>query len=95
MVGHIQFQNCIFFTNNYLGNKAVNGDKKSLSLRAMTEWVLNYKKFTLAAETGSALVRTLLSFGSLFEDLLGEGCDFVLTSRFQSNLLERKFGQCW
>ena len=57
----------VFSTNNYLGNAAVNGDQKPLFLRAMAEWVQpwqteripNCEKFTLIAQTGSALVRTL------------------------------------
>ena len=77
-------------TNNYLGNAAVNGDQKPSVLRAMAEWVqaweteriANYEKFTLTAQTSSALVRTLLCLASLIEELLGEGYDFVLTSRF-------------
>ena len=55
-----------------------------------TERIPNCEKFMLTGQTGSALVRTLLSFASLIEDLLG---DFVLTSRFQNNLLETRFGQ--
>ena len=61
---------------NYLGNVAVNGDQKSSFLRAMAEWqterIPNCEKFTLTAQTSSALVRTLLCFASLIEDLLGE-----------------------
>ena len=87
-----------FSTNR---NAAVNGDQKPPFLRAMAEWVQawqaeripNCKKFTLTAQTGSALVRTLLCLASLIEDLLREGYDFVLTSRFQRDPLERRFGQ--
>ena len=46
----------------------------------------------LTAQTGSALVRILLCLASLIEDLLGR-YDFVLTSRFQSDPLEKRFGQ--
>ena len=45
----------------------------------------------LTVQTSSALFRTLLCLASLIEDLLGEGYGFVLTSRFQSNSLERRF----
>ena len=58
-----------------------------------TERIPNCEKFTLTAQTSSALVRTLLCLASLIENLLGEGYDFVLTSRFQSDPLERRFGQ--
>ena len=53
----------------------------------------NRKNFTLTTQTGSALVRTVLCFASLIEDLLREGYDFVLTSRFQSDPLEKRFRQ--
>ena len=67
----------------------------------MAEWVQawqtkkipNYEKFTLTAQTGSALVRTLPCLILLIEDLLGKGYDFVLTSRFQSDPLKKRFGQ--
>ena len=95
MVGHIRFQNRTFY--NYLRNAAVNGDQKPSLLRVMAEWVQkwqteripNCEKFTLIAQTGSALVRTLLSLASIIRDLHREGYDFVLTSRFQSDPLER------
>ena len=58
-----------------------------------TERIPNCEKFMLTAQTTPALVRTLLCFASLTEDLLGERYDFVLTSRFQRNPLERRYGQ--
>ena len=58
-----------------------------------TKRIPNCERFMLTAQTGSALVRTLLCLASLIEDLLGERYDLVLTSRFQSNLLEERFGQ--
>ena len=58
-----------------------------------TERIPNFEKFTLTAQTSSAFVRTLFSLASLIEDLLREGYYFVLTSRFQSNPLERRFAQ--
>ena len=51
------------------------------------------RKVYVDSKTSSALVRTLLCLEALIEDLLGEGYDFLLTSRFQSNSLERQFGQ--
>ena len=38
-------------------------------------------------------MRTLLCHASLTEDFLSEGYDFVLTSRFQSDPLERRYGR--
>ena len=58
-----------------------------------TERIPNCEKFILTAQTSSALVRIVLCLESLIEDLLGEGYDFVLTSRFQSDPLEKRFGQ--
>ena len=53
----------------------------------------NCEKFTLTVQTGSALARALLCLALLIEDLLGEGYHFVLTSKFQSDPSERRFGQ--
>ena len=48
-------------------------------------------KDSLTTQTSNALVITLQSTSSLFEDLLFEGHSYVLTSRFQSDPLERPF----
>ena len=88
-------------TANYLGNAAVIGDNKPSFLRAMADWIQNWQekkipnceKFTLTLQTASAFVRTLKCHASLIEDLLAEGYDFIMTSRFQSDPLERRFGQ--
>ena len=53
----------------------------------------NCEKFTLTAQTSSALKRTLRCHAALIEDLLSEDYDFVLTARFQSDPLERRYGQ--
>ena len=47
----------------------------------------------MTSQTSSALVRTLLCLASLIEDLIEEEYDFLSTSRFQSDPLERQFGQ--
>ena len=49
-----------------------------------TETVPNCKKFTLTAQIDSVPGRTPLCLALFIEDLLGEGYDFVLTSRFQT-----------
>ena len=67
----------------------------------MADWIQNWQekkipnceKFTLTSQTASAFVRTLKYLASLKEDLLAEGYDFIMTSRFQSDPLERRFGQ--
>ena len=65
----------------------------------MADWIQNWQenkipnceKFTLTSQTASAFVRTLKCHA--IEDLLAEGYDFIMTSRFQSDPLERRFGQ--
>ena len=89
------------FSNNRIGNAAVLNDNKPGFLRCFAKWlkewensrIPNFKKFTFSHQTSSALQRTLLCHASLIEDLLDEGYDFVLTSRFQSDPIERRFGQ--
>ena len=55
--------------------------------------IRNREKFTLSAQTSSALQRTLLCQASLIEDLLSDGFKFVLIARFQSDSIERMFRQ--
>ena len=43
--------------------------------------------------TAKALIRTLRCQASLIEDLLDDEYHFILTARFQSDPLERRFGQ--
>ena len=89
------------FSNNKIGNAAVKGDKKPEFLRAMANWIELWsdekipasQKFTLTPQTSTALIRTLRCHAQLIEDLLDDGFDFVLTARFQSDPIERRFGQ--
>ena len=79
-----------FSTTNYLGNAALLGDEKPLFLRAFASWlrdwqqerISNCQRFTLTSQTASGFTRTLLCHASLIEDLLEEGYEVVLTSRF-------------
>ena len=89
-------------SHNRLGNAAVINDNKPEFLRALADWVEkwdsekipNCETFCLTAETSHALKRTLRCHASLIEDLLiKDGYDFVLTARFQSDPLERRYGQ--
>ena len=68
--------------------------------RSCAQWQIRFRigkkgKFLIARslQTASAFVRTLKCHVSLIEDLLAEGYDFIMTSRFQSDPLERRFGQ--
>ena len=47
----------------------------------------------MTSQTSSAFVRTLLSHAFSIEDLHSEGYDFVLTSRFQSDPLGRRYAK--
>ena len=90
-----------FNSNNRLGNAAILGDNKPTFLRALADWIEEWKdesisnceRFTLTENTSSALKRTLRCTASLIEDLLSEGYEYVLTSRYQSDPLERRFSQ--
>ena len=47
----------------------------------------------MSNQTACAFVRTFLWPASLIKDLLSEGCDFVVKSRFQSDPAEKLYGQ--
>ena len=84
-----------------MGHAAVRGDSKPKFLRSMADWIESWtnekipctQKFTFSAQTSAALTRTLRGQAQLIEDLLNDGFEFVLTARFQSDPLERRFGQ--
>ena len=90
-----------FNTNNRIGNAAILGDNKPDFLKSLADWLEKWKdealpnceRFTLTGRTCSVLKRTLRCTASLIEDLLSEGYTYVLTSRFQSDPLERRFSQ--
>ena len=90
-----------FNVSNHIGNSAVMYDQKPQFLRALADWVVKWEtesipdceKFALSAQTRAALTRTLRCHAALIEDLLNCGYAFVLTSRFQSDPIERRFGQ--
>ena len=90
------------FNSSYqLGNAAVPGDNKPQFLRALADWIENWdsekirnaERFTLTAQTSYALRRTLRCHAALIEDLLDDGYNYVLTARFQSDPIERRYGQ--
>ena len=90
-----------FLSNNPLGNAAIIGDNKPEFLRSFAAWVAKWQNekipcfetFTLTKQTSSALIRTLLCHAALIEELLDQRCSYILASRFQSDPLERRFGQ--
>jgi len=90
-----------FNTGNRLGDAAKQGDNKPAFLREFADWIEQWdamkipkaERFTLSSQTSAALRATLRCQANLIEDLLSEGYDFVLTSRLQSDPIERRFGQ--
>ena len=48
--------------------------------------------FTFTSQTTKALMTTLRATAALAYDLLNEGYEYVLTSKFQSDPLERRYG---
>ena len=87
---------------NRLGNAGVPLDNKPQFLRALADWITewqecklpNCERFQLSAQTSDALTRTLRCRAALIEDLLEtQQYEYVLTARFQSDPLEKRYGQ--
>lgn len=84
-----------------IGNAAVEDDKKPLFLRSFAEWIEQWQalqcsrtqRYTLTAQTSHALVTTLRCTATLIEDLLSDGYEYVMTARFQTDPLERRFSR--
>ena len=55
--------------------------------------IKNSEKFILSAQTSFVLRQTLRCHAAWIKDLLVEGFDFVMTIWFQSDALERRYGQ--
>ena len=82
------------FSPNKLGNAIVEGDGKPDFLIALADWFESWSScpsFTLSTQTSKALISILRSHAALTNDLLSEGYKFVMTSRFQSDPIERRF----
>ena len=81
-------------TNNYLGDAIISEDGKIDFLNAFANWVEEWSstELSMTAQTSSALIRTTRCTAMLVQDLIAEGYDFVLTGRFQSDPLERRYG---
>ena len=56
-------------------------------------WVGSDRKLGLTANTANALKVTLCCTANLIEELLAEGYQYVLTARFQTDPLERRFSR--
>ena len=90
-----------FNSRDSLGNAAVKNDGKPAFLRSMADWIEewtnqrmpNCQNFTLSAQTSAALTKTLRCHACLIEDLLEDGFKYVRTAGFQSDPLEKRYGQ--
>ena len=82
---------------NPLGNAVRVGDGKTNFFEALADWLEKWHDdcpaFTLTSKTSYALVLTLRAQSGLIKELLSEGYDFVMTSRLQSDPIERRFSQ--
>ena len=91
----------LYNSNNPLGNAAKEGDRKPEFLRALASWLCEWdaekiplsEKFTLSSQTSLALQRTLMCHAALIEELLADIFKYVLTARFQSDPIERRYRQ--
>ena len=82
-------------TNNYLRNGITMSDGKLEFLLKVADWVEEWSKSpmcTFTSQTTKALMTTLRATPALAYDLLNEGYECVLTSKFQSGPLERQYG---
>ena len=57
------------------------------------ERVSSFEQSTLFLSTAKALIQTLRCQAGLIKDSFDDGYDFILTARFQSDPLERRFNQ--
>lgn len=88
-----------FNSHNKMGNAMVAGDGKTDFFRKLASWLDDWQKsqiscsqkYTLTKQTCSALITTLNAMADLCDELLGEGFSYILTARFQSDPLERRF----
>lgn len=79
-----------------LGDAVRSGDNKIEFLQAVANWIeqwSNISQFSLSVPTSKAIVISLRAQASLLDDLLSEGYRYVLTVRFQSDALERRFSR--
>ena len=80
-------------SNNIFGHAAKRSWLPDWIENWCNERVSAFEQFTLSLSTAKALMQTLRCQASLIEDLFDDGYDFILTAGFQSNPLERRFGQ--
>lgn len=84
------------FTSNFLTNAVIIGDNKTQFFWHVADWVESWSQisdFCLSKQTAKALIKTLRAQAMLIDELLECDYNFVLTSRFQSDPIERRFSQ--
>ena len=85
-----------FNTSNQLGNAVIQGERKPEFILLVADWVETWSErpsFILTKQTSHALVTMLRCVTNLTDDLLNENYDYILTSRFQSDPIERHFSK--
>jgi hypothetical protein len=78
------------YSNHAGGHAAARGSNKPAFFRRFADWA---ERCSFSPQTRAALARTARCMAALIEGLLDSGYDFVMTARFQSDPLERRFGQ--
>lgn len=84
------------FSSDVISNAIVAGDNKTDFYKSLASWIDNWREspaFTLTTQTASAFTFTLRSQAMLIDELLGDGYQYVLTGRLQSDPIERRFSQ--
>ena len=85
------------FCANPLAHAIVPGDNKIEFLKAFANWLKVWcqsrSAFCLSKQTFDAMVTTLKSQAALIVDLLGESYRYVISAKFQSDLLGKRFSQ--
>ena len=85
------------FCSNKLGNAMIYGDGKIEFWFSLANWLESWKSgslsLCLSKQTCDALICMLRAQGRLCTDLFEEGYSFIVTAKFQSDPLERRFSQ--
>ena len=83
---------------NVFENAIMFGAKKTNCCRIFADWIELWcasPSFKLTCQTKSALVTTRPAQADIIDELIGDGYEFVRTSRFQSDPIECRFSQYW
>ena len=84
------------FTPNSLNNAIIPDDGKITFYIQLSDWIESWtksSKFCLTAQTSRAFATTLRAQAMLMQELLNDEYEFILTRRFQSDPLEKRFSQ--